>query len=597
MIRTFLFLWVVLLPFLSQAQQAAFAQPSSIFSKLTQEPQFLPVEQAFVVDFREEENHLKLSFSIKDGYYLYKDKFKFAGVNAKIQSPHFPAGRFIEDEYFGESEVYFHQVLLSIPVSDLGEGALVKVRYQGCAEAGLCYPPHTLELPLSQALLQKAQPDSTSLSIKEASKGPISEQLQLLDKLQNEHLITTLALFFLLGLGLAFTPCVFPMYPILTSIIVGQGQALSGKRAFSLSMAYVQGMAISYSLLGLLVASLGLQFQTYFQHPLVLGAISLLFIVLALSMFGVFNVSLPSRWLGKITQLSNKQQSGSHKGALIMGMLSGLVASPCTTAPLTAALLYVAQSGDLALGALTLYILSLGMGLPLLILGSTGGKFLPKAGAWMNSIKIIFAFLLLAVPIWLLSRFVPFALTLLLSSLLSLMLAVYLHTLSRTVRQALAQSTCYVLALCLMMATVSLNVRYWLPTTASSLNTPSLASGSFHTLKSLSELQQAIKNAATQNKPVLVDLYADWCVACKEFEHITFANPDVQRVMAQFVLLKVDVTAMTKADQELLDHYQVIGLPTLLLFDKTGEEVKQSRITGFMGPQDFQQHLTALLGL
>jgi len=398
-------------------------------------------------------------------------------------------------------------------------------------------------------------------------------------------------------LGLAFTPCVFPMYPILTSIIVGQGQQLSGKRAFSLSMAYVQGMAISYSLLGLLVASLGLQFQTYFQHPVVLIAISILFVFLALAMFGVFNLSLPEKWQNKVNNLSNKQQGGSIKGAALMGLLSGLVASPCTTAPLTAALLYVAQSGDLALGALTLYILSMGMGLPLLILGSTGGKFLPKAGAWMDLVKASFGFLLLAVPVWLLSRFLPAYVVVIAATLVLLMLAVYLHRLSQQLSSGTTgQSISWMLALVIVLGTTGANLWYWLPgakvTTTQATQTQNTE---FKLVKTLDELQQEVKKSAEAGKPVLVDLFAEWCVACKEFEHITFADGEVKNLMAQFTLIKIDVTHATEQDQQLLDHFQVLGLPTLLLFDKNGSELTQSRITGFMGPKDFSAHLGPIL--
>lgn len=606
MIKSFLFSLLLSLSFISQAQS------TSALAALQQSSQFLPVEQAFVMDFRQQENKLQVSFTIADGYYLYKDKFKFVGIDAAFSHPQYPKGVMITDEYFGESEVYFHQVVLDIPLSQLGSEAMLKVRFQGCAEAGLCYPVQTLDIPLiapaatasastadAAAALGITDNSAADDSITTTSTAPVSEQLQLLDKLQSDSTVKALFLFFLLGLGLAFTPCVFPMYPILTSIIVGQGQQLSGKRAFSLSMAYVQGMAVSYSLLGLLVASLGLQFQTYFQHPVVLIAISILFVFLALAMFGVFNLSLPEKWQNKVNNLSNKQQGGSIKGAALMGLLSGLVASPCTTAPLTAALLYVAQSGDLALGALTLYILSMGMGLPLLILGSTGGKFLPKAGAWMDLVKASFGFLLLAVPVWLLSRFLPAYVVVIAATLVLLMLAVYLHRLSQQLSSGTTgQSISWMLALVIVLGTTGANLWYWLPgATVTQVvgQTVQTQNTEFKLVKTLDELQQEVKKSAEAGKPVLVDLYAEWCVACKEFEHITFADGEVKSLMAQFTLIKVDVTNATEQDQQLLDHFQVLGLPTLLLFDKNGSELTQSRITGFMGPKDFSAHLGPIL--
>ncbi len=607
MIKSFLFSLLLSLSFISQAQS------TNALAALQQGSQFLPVEQAFVMDFRQQENKLQVSFTIADGYYLYKDKFKFVGIDAAFSHPQYPKGVMITDEYFGESEVYFHQVVLDIPLSQLGSEAMLKVRFQGCAEAGLCYPVQTLDIPLIAPAADEGSAASASTADAAAALGitdnsatddstttataPVSEQLQLLDKLQSDSTVKTLFLFFLLGLGLAFTPCVFPMYPILTSIIVGQGQQLSGKRAFSLSMAYVQGMAVSYSLLGLLVASLGLQFQTYFQHPFVLIAISILFVFLALAMFGVFNLSLPEKWQNKVNNLSNKQQGGSIKGAALMGLLSGLVASPCTTAPLTAALLYVAQSGDLALGALTLYILSVGMGLPLLILGSTGGKFLPKAGAWMDVVKASFGFLLLAVPVWLLSRFLPAYVVVIAATLVLLMLAVYLHRLSQQLSSGTTgQSISWMLALVIVLGTTGANLWYWLPgATVTTTQVTQTQNTEFKLVKTLDELQQEVEKSAEAGKPVLVDLYAEWCVACKEFEHITFADGEVKSLMAQFTLIKVDVTNATEQDQQLLDHFQVLGLPTLLLFDKNGSELTQSRITGFMGPKDFSAHLGPIL--
>ncbi|MBU0913399.1 MAG: protein-disulfide reductase DsbD [Gammaproteobacteria bacterium] len=606
MIKSFLFSLLLSLSFISQAQS------TNALAALQQGSQFLPVEQAFVMDFRQQENKLQVSFTIADGYYLYKDKFKFVGIDAAFSHPQYPKGVMIKDEYFGESEVYFHQVVLDIPLSQLGSEAMLKVRFQGCAEAGLCYPVQTLDIPLivpaadegpaasastADAAAALGIVDNSAANTSTTSTAPVSEQLQLLDKLQTDSTVKALFLFFLLGLGLAFTPCVFPMYPILTSIIVGQGQQLSGKRAFSLSMAYVQGMAVSYSLLGLLVASLGLQFQTYFQHPIVLVAISILFVALALAMFGVFNLSLPEKWQNKVNSLSNKQQGGSIKGAALMGLLSGLVASPCTTAPLTAALLYVAQSGDLALGALTLYILSMGMGLPLLILGSTGGKFLPKAGAWMDVVKASFGFLLLAVPVWLLSRFLPAYVVVIAATLVLLMLAVYLHRLSQQLSSGTTgQSISWMLALVIVLGTTGANLWYWLPgTTVTTTQATQNQNTEFKLVKTLDELQQEVKKSAQAGKPVLVDLFAEWCVACKEFEHITFADGEVKNLMAQFTLIKIDVTHATDQDQQLLDHFQVLGLPTLLLFDKNGSELTQSRITGFMGPKDFSAHLGPIL--
>ena len=590
--------------FPAQAQQT-----SVLDSLLPANDNFLPVEQAFVFDYVQQQDELVVSWTIADGYYLYKDKIKLGGVAVSFSHPTYPASLQIEDEYFGVTNVYYHQLTLRIPLSDISDDAEFKLQYMGCAEAGLCYPPVTKVLPLlpvsgssnsisseNTATASAAAKALTSDSTETASQVPVSSQNTLAEKLSDGASLATLAGFFLLGIGLAFTPCVFPMYPILTSIIVGQGNALSNKRAFSLSFSYVQGMAITYSLLGLVIASLGVKFQAYMQHPAVLSVAIVIFVLLALSMFGVFNLSLPSSWQEKVSNVSNKQQGGSLKGAFIMGALSGLIASPCTTAPLSAALLYVAQSGDLLLGAITLYILSLGMGLPLLLLGSSGGKLLPKAGNWMNAVKTSFGFLLLAVPLILLERIIPFSYVLIGGTVLSLAFIVYLYRVVFSLQNVTAKAVVLVAGQLLLVAVLYLNLSYWraepaqvTPVAGSTLPATQSASVGFESISTLEQLQQKV--ADSNGRYTLVDLYADWCVACKEFEHLTFPKPEVQAQMAKMQLLKVDVTKMTRKDQALLDAYQVLGLPTLLIFDAQGNELTPARVTGFMNAADFAAHL------
>ena len=574
-------LWCLLLP------QAQAQQNSVLDSLLKPADSFLPVEQAFVFDFVQQQDELVVSWTIADGYYLYKDKIKLGGIAVSFSHPSYPASMQIEDEYFGVSEVYFHQLTLRIPLSDISDDAVFKIQYMGCAEAGLCYPPVTKELPL---LSNKNAKQNDTAPVPNDNNVPVSSQNSLAETLTDGASLATLAGFFLLGIGLAFTPCVFPMYPILTSIIVGQGSQLSNKRAFTLSLSYVQGMAVTYSLLGLVVASLGVKFQAYMQHPAVLIVASIIFVLLALSMFGIFNLSLPSSWQEKVSNVSNKQQGGSLKGAFTMGALSGLIASPCTTAPLSAALLYVAQSGDLLLGAITLYILSLGMGLPLLLLGSSGGKLLPKAGNWMNAVKTTFGFLLLAVPLLLLDRIVDFNYVLLAGSALLLAFVVYLFRVVFSLQQPTAKAVILVLGQLLLFAGLYFNITHWWPATAPAASaTIATEKKGFDTVTTLEDLQQRV--AQNNGQYTLVDLYADWCIACKEFEHLTFPKPQVQEQMQKMQLLKVDVTRMTRKDQALLDHYRVLGLPTLLVFTPEGEELTQARITGFMNADDFAKHL------
>jgi thiol:disulfide interchange protein DsbD len=577
-------IWFTLL-----AMPPAQAQQNSVLNSLLQaNDEFLPVEQAFVFDFVQQQDTLLISWTIADGYYLYKDKLKFGGIAVSFSHPTYPAAMTIEDEFFGVSDVYYHQLTLRIPLTDVSEDAVFKIQYMGCAEAGLCYPPVTKELPLLP--LSGAEPAKGDSSDSQNSV-PVSSQNTLAAKLSDGAGLATLAGFFLLGLGLAFTPCVFPMYPILTSIIVGQGKQLSNKRAFTLSFSYVQGMAITYSALGLVVASLGVRFQGYMQHPSVLIVASVIFVLLALAMFGVFNLSLPSGWQEKISKVSNNQQGGSHKGAFTMGALSGLIASPCTTAPLSAALLYVAQSGDLLLGAVTLYILSLGMGLPLLLLGSSGGKLLPKAGNWMNAVKTAFGFLLLAVPLILLERMLPFSYILAAGSLLLLAFVIYLYRTLFSLQSSTAKAVMLISGQLLLTATLYLNVQHWWPAQPVAATVAQQNKG-FELVGSLEELQQKI--AASGERFTLVDLYADWCIACKEFEHLTFPKAEVQAQMQNMQLIKVDVTKMTRKDQALLDNYQVLGLPTLLFFSPQGEELSSARVTGFMNAADFAAHLQQL---
>ncbi len=581
------------------AQQSA---TPSVLAALNQDNQFLPVEQAFVFDFRQNGNELEINWTIADGYYLYKEKIKLAGVAVSFSHPTMPVGEPHEDEYFGKTEVYRKSLTIKVPLSDIdAKDALLKVRFQGCADAGLCYPPVTQQVPLFPAkVAAAAQATEAPTSDTQASAPVVSSQLELASRLGSDRSLLTLGLFFMLGLGLAFTPCVFPMYPILTSIIVGQGNKLSTGQAFRLSMAYVQGMAITYSLLGLVVASAGVKFQAAFQHPAVLIGISVLFVVLALAMFGVFTLQLPSSWQEKVSNISNNQQGGSIKGALVMGVLSGLVASPCTTAPLTGVLLYIAQSGDMLYGALVLYILSLGMGLPLLVLGSSGGKILPRPGAWMDLVKAIFGFLLLSVPLVLLSRILSEDVLLVLSSLLVLVFAAFIQQSQQLFQKPLARTLCWLIATVMISGTVMLNYQHWLaPTTAVASQaavegTNAAAEGEFIDINSLADLDKQLNAAKADGQYVMLDFFAQWCVACKEFEHKTFTDSAVKAEMAKMRLLRIDVTDATAEQQQVLDKFQVLGLPTLLFFSPNGDEMTQSRITGFQGPKEFKTHLSSL---
>ncbi|MFM4778079.1 protein-disulfide reductase DsbD [Aeromonas veronii] len=558
---------------------------SSLGIEANAKPKFLQVDEAFQIDSEQRGDQLLLTLHIADDYYLYRHSLRFKGNNLTFSEPTLPEGTEHEDDFFGKTRVYYQQVSIVVPLKEVGENATLRVRYQGCTD-GLCYPP--TDKLIDVAPLVKATTASTADTAQ--SVAPVSQQDQLAAALGNQGFWLSIVAFFALGLGLAFTPCVFPMYPILTGIIAGAGHRLSTGRAFLLSFVYVQGMAVTYTLLGLVVASAGLKFQAALQHPYVLIGLSVMFVLLALSMFGLYTLQLPSSLQTRLSGLSNRQQGGSVVGVAIMGMISGLVCSPCTTAPLSGALIYVAQSGDLWLGGAALYALSLGMGLPLLLLGTSGGKLLPKAGAWMDVIKQLFGFALLAVPILLLSRLWSDQVTTLAWLGWGLLLCGYLYHHNQHQPHSVAKSVRGFVLLLAMISAVVVGKDLLQPAPPAAITADaSQTAPQFIRIKTLDDLK--VQLAAARGKPVLLDLYADWCVACKEFEHKTFSDPAVRERFGQMMLLQADVTANDDADVELLNSLNVLGLPTLIFFDREGKELTGQRVTGFMGPIPFAKHL------
>ncbi len=603
-----IFAFALFAPAASYAQNSLFDTSSvSLFSN---DDEFLRVDQAFEFDFEQQDNVVTLHFDIAEGYYLYRHQFKFKAENATLTPVELPVGEEHYDEYFGNQQVYRGQLAIKVVIEQADKAAKLTVKYQGCADKGLCYPPTRKNIPLDevatassqQAVLaalsaqENGQSDNANSPVQKSSSTTAkSEQHQLADSLQNDSLLWVLLAFFAGGLLLSFTPCVFPMYPILTGIIVGQGDKLTNKSAFILSFAYVQGMAITYTLLGVVVALAGAQFQAMFQHPIVLIALSALFIFLALAMFGVFNLALPTSWQNKLNNLSNKQKGGSLVGVVVMGAISGLVASPCTTAPLTGALLYISQTGDVVIGASALYALSLGMGLPLLILGSSGGKLLPKAGAWMNVIKNIFGLLLLAVPVFLLERFLPEQISQILWALLLLASATYFYVANLSSHKNSPNSFWFglrslVIFLSLFFGAMMLYKAVFPP--SSSVAHIQSNEHEFVHVASLAELQAKVSEANSMGKTVMVDLYADWCIACKEFEKYTFPDPAVESALENSLLIQIDMTDFgSSTNKELAKHYQVLGLPSILFFDLNGTELSQQRVTGFMDAPQFATHI------
>lgn len=577
------------------------AQTQALNSIFDDEPQFLKVDEAFVMDFSQKNDQLTVNWTIADGYYLYKKQFKTVTKNAQIgEATYSPAPTQIEDEFFGISDVFFEGVDVTYPIIESITDGVVKIRFQGCAEAGLCYPPTTKVIYLSE--VNTAAP-SSAITIAQTSAPVASEQYRLLDiLLEDGNLGYKLALFLLVGIALAFTPCVFPMYPILSGLVIGQGTNMSMSRAFILSFVYVQGMAITYSILGLVVASAGVQFQAALQSPLLLSIFIGLFIILAVALFGGFEIQLPSAWQAKLNNIANQQSSGNLVGVFVMGVISGLVASPCTTAPLTGILLFIAQSGDLLLGFSALYALSLGMGIPLIIFGMTGGKLLPKAGTWMNIVKVTFGFMMLTVAILFVERIIIHPYTDLLWAGVGLALFVYYFTLNQATDTSFAKGVRNAIIITGLLLSFSYGYQALTPAPASftpgSAQTEQPSSSAAHPefliVKDLGDLAAKIEQANSAGKTVMVDLYADWCVACKEFEKFVFPDSAVKAALANTVWMQIDMTDNTPTTLEFQDAFDVIGLPTILFFDHQGNELTQSRVTGMMPAEKFATHVNAI---
>ena len=571
------------------------------------EPSFLPVEEAFVFDFSQKDDTLVIRFDIADGYYLYKKQFKVSTKNATLGEPVFPPAEQIEDEFFGISDVFYNTVSFSYPITETVQDGVVKLRYQGCASAGLCYPPTTKVIYLNeiQGANVTGELSGGETQASQASDQTVSEQYDLANLLQSdENLPLTLLLFLALGIGLAFTPCVFPMYPIVSGIVIGQGKDIKMSRAFTLAFVYVQGMAIMYSLLGLVVASAGVQFQASLQSPYILGTFIVVFVALAAAMFGAYEIQLPSKWQEKVSGMSNAQQRGSLVGVFVMGILSGLIASPCTTAPLTGVLIFIAQSGDMTLGFLALYALSLGMGIPLIIFAMTGGKLLPKAGNWMNIIKTTFGFMLLAVAIVFVERLWNSDYSMLLWSALGLGAFSYYQVVNQPSAATFAKGvrTLMIFLGLFVSAMLGYNAlfgqssgHYEATGTSAGVTSQTTSHPTFMVVKNLEDFEQKLAAANAEGKSVMVDLYADWCVACKEFEKYTFVDPAVIDALSNTVWMQIDLTDNTPTNLAFQDAFDVLGLPTILLFDEAGNELTKARVTGFMKAEPFAQHVTNAL--
>ena len=567
----------------------ALSTQAGLFDK---KPAFLPVDDAFQFSAAKSENqeNVIVNWSIAEGYYLYQEKISVKLNHEETSSFDMPTFSIspedYNDPYFGLMKIFKKPVQAIFKASHppLKAEDVVEIAYQGCT-SGFCYPPEVKEIKVADLpIAQITNTEKTSEKSTALSAQPKAEQDRLAESLFNSKY--AVFGFFLLGLGLAFTPCVLPMLPLLSAIVIGQNQRPNMWRAFALSFVYVQGMALTYTLLGLIVAAIGLPFQVALQHPYVMIGLSIIFVLLALSMFGVFTLQLPSSLQTKLSLLSQQQKAGAFGGVFLMGMIAGLVASPCTSAPLSGALLYVAQSGDLFTGAITLYLLALGMGVPLILITLFGNKILPKSGMWMETVKKLFGFVMLALPVFLISRILPDEWTPRLWAMLGTAFFIWFAF------QMPKNGTGWVFRILFLVAAMisvkPLQTWVWGESQApSAVENKAVSHVEFKKVKSEAELQQVL---VENNKPlVMLDLYADWCVACKEFEKETFSDSSVQKAFGNMLLLQVDMTKNSEENRALMAKYKVLGLPTILFFNRDGKEIEGSRVNGFMPPVEFLQ--------
>ncbi|PVZ09777.1 MULTISPECIES: protein-disulfide reductase DsbD [unclassified Pseudomonas] len=542
---------------------------------------FLPVREAFQLSQADSPpEQITLRFVAAEGYYLYRQKFAFKAEPAAVVlgQPQFPEGEKKHDEYFGEVEVYHNIVDVTLPRPAAANGAFnLLVTYQGCADKGLCYPPETQRLAI--AAVPGAAPPSSASSVAPAPSSTLSW--------------AQIALYFLAGLGLTFTPCVLPMLPILSGVVL-RGQA-GGVRGFTLSLAYVLPMAACFAVLGALIGVFGasLNLQARLQSPWVLVPFALFFVVFALAMFGLFELRLPRFLSNRLDAVANRTQGGSILGAATLGVLSSLLVSPCVSAPLAGALLYISASGDALGGGLKLFALGLGMGLPLLVVGTGGAALLPRSGAWMNTVKAAVGVLLLGVAISLLERVLPGQVTLLLAGALAAGCGLFLGALEfvpKAPRQRLAQLLglfllCYGLVCWFGALRGEGNPLQPLPPVGS----PAVAgpqAGAWRTLTTARALDDALAEARSAGKPVVLDWYADWCISCKVIEHQVLPDAQVQAKLTGFERLRFDVTESNAEQRAVMDRYGLFGPPAIQFFAASGDELRAARVVGEINAAD-----------
>ena len=621
------------------------------------EDEFLDPDAAFVLSAEAAgPGAVEARWDIAEGYYLYRDKFRFRaadGSGVTLGEAGFPKGKVKDDEYFGRMEVYYGSVAAFVPVSraaaggapDLAGGAPglaggapglaggapglagavdIDVTYQGCAEAGLCYPPITktvsLFLPAVRAETGAGAPGlpgsgtSSRLSEPGASglpgpgmEGPASIELPQQDRIaaaltSGNRWLVILSLFGA-GLLLTFTPCVLPMVPILSSIIVGQGVdgrgGVTTRRAFMLSLTYVLAMALTYAVAGVVTGLFGANLAVVFQDPWIVSGFALVFVLLALSMFGFYDLRIPVSWQARLAALSHRQQGGTWAGVGVMGALSALIVGPCVAAPLAGVLIYIGRTGDPVLGGVALFALGMGMGVPLLVAGVSAGKLLPRAGAWMNAVKAVFGVMLLAVAIYLLERVAPEPVTLLMWAALLIVCSIYMGALDSLTAESGGWRRLWKgagLVVLVYGVLVLVGAAGGQGDLLRPLKGIGLAAGeraerelAFKRVKGVAGLEAELDLAAARGQAVMLDYYADWCVSCKEMERFTFGDPAVQAALSGVLLLQTDVTANDTLDKALLAEFGLFGPPAILFFGPDGRERRELRVVGFMNAGEFRR--------
>ncbi len=573
--------------------------------------EFPPVDEVFFPEvFAVDGNAVEVGIRVVPGFYLYKDKISVRSLSdsAKAGRLDLPKGKMKVDEYFGEMEVYFDSILAPLAIARATPEAMdleLELKYQGCAEGGLCYMPQTRVITVSL-------PEATAvsdLSSLPSNTAPVSEQARLAQIITGSSIWVTIGLFFLAGLGLAFTPCVLPMVPILSGIIAGEGDDVTPMRGFTLALSYVLGMALVYTGAGIVAAAAGLQLQATFNQPWILILFAGVFVILALGMFGAYELQMPSSIQGKVSSVSGKQKSGTMIGAFVMGALSALIVTACVAPALIAALTVMAQTGDMLRSGSALFAMSLGMGAPLLLVGAAQGKLLPKAGPWMVAVRNAFGFMMLGLAIWMLSRILSGNVTMLLWAVLIFMGGVFMGGLTTlTSESAVAQKLgkgfgflAIIYGIVLLLGALTGGSNPLQPLASINLGGAATVAEAEHALpfrrvKTVDDLDRELAAASSQDKSAFLDFYADWCVSCKEMEAYTFTDSDVQAALSNTVWLQADVTANDEADQALLDRFGVFGPPTIIFFGTDGQQRHGYEVVGYMKAPDFAEHLRQALG-